>query len=80
MVMSELVPPLRVPPSSGISLRLEPTGTFSESLNDMCSKKCANPVLPGRSRLEPTCMMVATATIGSEWFSCSTTSSPLSSV
>lgn len=60
-------------------LRLAPRGTFSLSLNAMCSKKCANPVRPGSSRFDPTCTTVAMATIGSERSWWSTTSRPLAS-
>jgi hypothetical protein len=46
----------------------------------MCSKKCAKPVLPGFSRLEPTWTRIEIATIGSDRSSCRITSRPFSRV
>src|SRR6185312_16867093 len=49
---------------------------FSLPLNIRCSNKCAKPVLPGFSFLEPTWYQVFTATIGALWSSCTSTVSP----
>jgi len=46
----------------------------------MCSKKCANPVRPGRSFLDPTWYHTWRCTIGVEWSSRKTTVKPLGSV
>src|SRR4051812_31240411 len=45
-----------------------------------CSNRCANPVRPGDSFFEPTWYQRLTATIGTEWSSWISTSSPLASV
>src|SRR5213595_3951765 len=42
----------------------------------MCSKRCANPVRPGRSFADPTWYQRFTATIGAVWSSDSVTNSP----
>src|SRR5207248_1781118 len=45
-----------------------------------CSKRCANPVLPGLSFFEPTWYHTFTATMGALWSSWTMSVSPLSSV
>ncbi len=46
----------------------------------MCSKRCANPVRPGRSYPEPTWYQTLTEATGVEWSSATTTRSPLGRV
>src|SRR5262245_56673743 len=58
-----------------------PSGsTFFEPWNIMCSKRCAKPVRPGRSFLEPTWYQRLTWTIGSFRSTCRMTCRPLGSV
>jgi len=53
--------------------------TFFEPSNIMCSKKCEMPVMPGRSLREPTLNHCQKVTVGTEWSSCVSRTSPLSS-
>ena len=49
-------------------------------MNIRCSKRCANPVRPVRSRAEPTLYQTLTVTTGTLWSSCMITLSPLGSL
>src|SRR5437867_6475036 len=49
-------------------------------MNMMCSNRCANPVRPVSSSLDPTWYQVLTVTSGREWSSWTSTLRPLGSV
>ena len=78
-VRSVEVVPLYVPPALLTSRAKSPLPRFSVSSKTKCSKKCANPVLPGTSCALPTWYHMWTATTGAEWSSLTITRSPLSS-
>ena len=67
VVISRAVNPLFSPPAPSMILSNLPGSAFSEPPKRRCSKRWANPVLPGISLLEPTWYIIAYDIIGSEW-------------
>jgi len=59
VVASLDVKPLFDPPAASRIISNSPEGTFSEPVNKRCSKRWANPVLPGLSLPDPTWYIIA---------------------
>jgi hypothetical protein len=58
------VVPLFDPPTPSVYLSCTPYGTLPEPVNMTCSNRCAKPVRPTTSFLEPTLYQTFTATVG----------------
>src|SRR5665811_1018667 len=58
-----------VPPAAWTSAMCSALATWREPWNMTCSKRWANPVLPGTSCFEPTLYQMLTAATGARWSS-----------
>src|SRR5262249_60379873 len=79
-VKSRVVYPLVLPPLPSITSSNTPGPYFLPPLNIMCSKRCAIPVAPPCSLLDPARKKTYDEMTGEEWSACTSSRRPFASV